>query len=215
MSDVSVRSSGSLGSPRFYEMRSPGSFRRYSGHAQNRTRDELVSYSRAKTTPERVVNIVWGEGEQSPADIIWIGASWLVVSQAFIGVLSGFKGWSTYPVHVFDGRGELVEGYSGLAISGRCGRVYYDLTRVEHGERSDNYVGLRFDLQSWDGADICYPIVGPGPIVTEALVRSLRRAKMRNYRATELSKVRSPKEMVDRMIAARIGPYAPEDCSSN
>lgn len=186
----------------------PGSLREFGGSAIDRRWDELMSFSRGTTFPDRPVRIEWQEGNKSPADVIWLDVLQLVISARFFDALAGFTGWSTYPVEVYDGWGNRVPGYAGLVITGRCERVVEDLLRVEGTGPWAEYVGLQFELDFWDGSDLFYPRHGPGPIATAALREALRRAKITNLRATQLPKVRTNKDMVDRMRENRKGPYA-------
>ena len=138
-----------------------------------------------------------------------MGVTSPIVSTRFIDVLKDFKGWSTYPVEVHDGWGAMVPGFAGLAILGRCGRMLHDLSRTETDKRWgwQNYVGLYFDPNTWDGSDIFYPTFGRGPVITSRLRDALRKAEITNIHMERLSDARTEKRMVDDMRMKRAGPY--------
>lgn len=192
----------------FYWINWPGSRNEFGANILGQVWDQLMSFSKAQALPSRPVQIVWHQGARTPSDVIWIGVVQLVVSARFIEVLKDFTGWTTFPVEVYDDRGKQVPGYEGLAITGRCDRVTHDFSRVVGDGLRAQYVGLQFSIELWDGADIFYPKLGPGPIVTAPLREALRRAKITNLRATQLPKVRMNKHMVDGLREKRRGPYA-------
>lgn len=171
---------------------------------------EVNRYARGLAVPASPVRIEWGSGKRKPADIIWLGVAELAVSPMFLDTVKQFTGWSTYPVEVYDGWGSLEPGYAGLAITGRCGRMLHNLSRVEGEGKWAEYVGLEFAPETWDGSDMFYPSIGAGAIISKPLHDALRKAKITNYLATPLPEIRRSKEMVDRMRETRQGPYADE-----
>jgi hypothetical protein len=84
----------------------------------------------------------------------------MIVSDRVIRIFEEhrFTGWSTYPVAVSDRSGHEIEGYAGLAITGRCDPV--DIARSSVVLREypagwfPNFRGQFFDLDSWDGSDL-------------------------------------------------------------
>ena len=78
--------------------------------------------------PTQPVKIKHRMGRSVPGDIVWsttVGP--VVVSQKVINIFKGenFQGWETYPVEVHNKAGEIVEGYWGLSIAGRCSSIDY------------------------------------------------------------------------------------------
>ncbi len=73
---------------------------------------------------------------------------------------SGIKGLVHLPIKLFDKNQNLVNGYTGLSITGRCGAIDYTKSKiiekktVPNGPSSRYYIGLYFDESSWDGSDI-------------------------------------------------------------
>lgn len=172
--------------------------RDFGGHS----RDEIEQYSRGEARPATPVRLTWGRGGGTPSDAIWITVRGLVASPRLLGVLVRFTGWTTYPVEVIDKSGAPVEGYSGIAITGRCGAALYDRSRIERSLHriGTDYIGLYFDLESWDGTDLFYPSVGPGPIVAANLAKALRKSKISNVFLEALPNVRASTDMVDRWM---------------
>ena len=72
------------------------------------------------------------------------------------------SGWSTYPVRIVGKSGNAIEGYSGLSIIGRCGKIFDDRAEIieKRNENNDVYKvrkGLVFETSSWDGSDMFSP----------------------------------------------------------
>jgi hypothetical protein len=84
----------------------------------------------------------------------------MIISARVLQILrgQGFTGWSTYPVSVVDKYGVAIEGYSGLAITGRCDAVDIARSSVVIREYSGGWFpmfrGRFFGLDSWDGSDL-------------------------------------------------------------
>ena len=191
----------------FYWLRYPGSLRAYEPDRLGLSYQERHDYSKGEAVPAEPLRIAWSAGSMTPEDLVWIGVKQFVASPRCLEVLAGFTGWRTYPVEVYDGGGMLVPGYAAIAVTGRCGRVLSDLTREEGEGIRANYVGLVFSPNEWDGSDIFFPLYGVGPIATASLREAMRSAKITNLRATQLTKVRLNKGMVDRMRTSRTGAF--------
>jgi hypothetical protein len=134
-----------------------------------------------------------------PKDIVGMGYAILhLISDRMKGMLEeqAFTGWVTYPVEVYGKNGERIDGYNGLAITGRCGPI--DDTRsvrvrrdppVPGGEAYLAWVGLYFDPSTWDGSDFVLP-EGTGFIIVTARVKeAIERAKVSNVRLERLTEV--------------------------
>lgn len=79
-----------------------------------------------------------------------------LISDRFKNILeeSGIIGWKSYPIALFDKKGNPVEGYSGFSISGRAGKMQkFDQPPLEYGY-SANARGYYFDIETWDGSDL-------------------------------------------------------------
>ncbi len=85
------------------------------------------------------------------------------VSEKVVDVLSSnnITGWKTYPVEVYTQEGELIKGFNGFTITGRCGAVKPSLCEeviipptYKGGPSVPGYKGDPLDLNTWDGSDI-------------------------------------------------------------
>jgi hypothetical protein len=109
---------------------------------------------------------------------------------------AGVSGWTTYPVELYDRKGNHLPGYQGIAVTGpKCRR---DRSRssivdkpppVPGGRGYQVYRGLYFDESQWDGSDMFWVSEGGGIVVTEKLYRLFRRHKIRNVELTPLTEV--------------------------
>jgi len=130
-------------------------------------------------------------------DFLWSSLTpLLVVSQKVVGLLEECRltGWATYPVEVYDRKGDRLEGYSGFAITGRAGKRNRSRSRIitkpapaPGGRSREVYKGLYFDEGQWDGSDIF--LVGGIKVVTRPLQQALKQAKVTNVRFTPLPDV--------------------------
>lgn len=123
----------------------------------------------------------------------------MIVSARVLQILRehGFTGWSTYPVTVFDKQGSALEGYAGLAITGRCGPV--DIARSSivlreyPGGWFPMFLGRFFDLDSWDSSDLFMERADERGDVTlfryatARVARALQRARVRQLQITPVA----------------------------
>lgn len=71
------------------------------------------------------------------------------------------SGWTTCPADVYGALGGRLEGYGGLAVTGRCGPIGNELSQrvvlpppSPCGRRVLGWRGLYFEPGTWDGSDI-------------------------------------------------------------
>ncbi|BCX04242.1 MAG: hypothetical protein KatS3mg053_2180 [Candidatus Roseilinea sp.] len=131
------------------------------------------------------------------ADFLWAGLAHIIcVSSRVIDLLivNQVTGWSTYPVEVFDRKGQLLAEYLGFAVTGaEChrdrGRSQVVTKLNAAGRPIRVYKGLYFDESQWDGSD--FFLVQPlnSIAVTEKVYRLFKRAKVTNVRLTPLIQV--------------------------
>jgi hypothetical protein len=135
-----------------------------------RTVDELErpeALTRAEEVPARPIRFEHDEGKRV---LDLMGTTWAVldlVSDRFVNSLRkrGLGGWTTYPVEVLDAAGAQVNGYHGLAITGRCGEIDDRLSPqvllpppIPGGRSRTGRRGLLFEHGTWDGSDLfCGP----------------------------------------------------------
>jgi hypothetical protein len=159
---------------------------------------ELASdlFTGRKSKPPEILRLRAYQGGQ-PAAFLWSDLSPLVcVSSRVTEVLSAecFRGWSTYPIEVYDRNSIFLPGYSGFSITGRAGKrdrsrsqIVTRHTGAPGGEPYEVYRGLYFDEASWDGSDVF--LVGGIKVVTEAVRKTFKRNRITNVRFTPLTEV--------------------------
>ena len=98
-----------------------------------------------------------------------------LISDRFKTILdeSGVTGWASYPIALFDKKGNKIKGYNGFSITGRAGKMQkFDLPPVEYGY-SAGADGYYFDIETWDGSDL-FNTEGSGYIIaTERFIKVL------------------------------------------
>lgn len=136
-------------------------------------------------------------GRFTPTDVIWTSlVAPIIVSDRLVAILrhEGFVGWDTFNVSLKGKSGEPIDGYSGLVVRGRCGKIE-DTLSVQFDKTMPAGVfpwwrGLYFDPATWDGSDFFMPAGNVGWVfVTEAVKRALEKAKVRNVEFIALSEV--------------------------
>jgi hypothetical protein len=159
-------------------------------------------FSRGEGQPADIVPVPWAMGRATPSDVAWTTCGHpMIVSARVIRTLQEHRvtGWSTYPVVVSDRHGDVVEGYAGLAITGRCDPI--DIARSSVVVREypagwfPKFRGRFLELDSWDGSDLFMERPDArGDLTllryaTARVVRVLERAKVRPLRFTRLSEL--------------------------
>lgn len=96
-----------------------------------------------------------------------------VISDRMKDVLeeSGFTGWKTYPIQLYDKKKNLISGYSGFTVTGKGGRVYYPLIEAW------NPV-LGWNPASWDGSDFFHFENTRHILITERVMKVLSKHKI-------------------------------------
>ena len=76
---------------------------------------------------------------------------------------NNITGWKTYPVEVYTQEDELIRGFNGFTITGRCGAVKPSLCEevvipptYKGGPSVPGYKGDPLDLDTWDGVIFLY-----------------------------------------------------------
>lgn len=105
-----------------------------------------------------------------------------LVSQRFIETLKATEatGWSCYAVQAYNKGGDLIDGLSGLSVSGRCGVIVDNLRfpQVRYDCDGGYTMWVRQYFDTWDGSDIFSP--GGFIYVTERVATALKKAKLKN-----------------------------------
>jgi hypothetical protein len=113
-----------------------------------------------------------------------------------------FTGWKVFQVKIFDKNNNIIPGYHGLSIVGRCGPIdqrkadiiYKRL--VPHGPNSAYYKGLYVGLDAWDKTDIFIPQDRYSIIVTETVFDTIKKNKLSNIRFENLAEVEISKDAI-------------------
>lgn len=155
---------------------------------------DTFGLTRAEVCPAHPVTVEWEMGGARPGEVIWTTHAAPIIIADSVGQLlrsHGFTGWSLYPVSVRDKQKQLVPGYGGLAVTGRCGNLEQSMSvevpRIFPGGVFPVWKGLLFDPASWDGSDFFMPAQRFGFVfVVEAVKKAFERAKIRNVKFTPL-----------------------------
>ena len=141
-----------------------------------------------------------------PKDLISTGHAvlYLLADRVFeIFRENHFTGWASYPVVIYGKKGELITGYQGLAISGKCDPL--DNSRSQRilkdpltpkGKPYYALLGLYFDLNTWDGSDFFVPRSTGYIFVTERVKEAIEKAKMKNFEFKRLTEIERNEALV-------------------
>ncbi|GHU69179.1 hypothetical protein FACS189413_07610 [Bacteroidia bacterium] len=131
-------------------------------------------------------------------DIIRTGHAVLfLISDKMKAVLeeNALTGWKTFAVKVLDKKGQEIQGYHGLSITGRCGKIDYSKSEIIEKRLVPNaplgkyYKGLHIGLDKWDGSDFFLPEKYFGTIITSRAAEVLKKNKLTNIRLENLTEI--------------------------
>jgi hypothetical protein len=154
--------------------------------------------ARGEHRPANPIEFVHDEG-RTPCDVI--GTTYgalMLVSARLVAVLREheFTGWATFPVRVVLDDGSELDGYRGLAATGRCGAIDDSLSGkvtipppVPGGRPAAGLLGLCFAPESWDGSDVFTAEGYAGSFVVERVKEALERAGITNAGFRRLSEI--------------------------
>lgn len=167
----------------------------YSGLIPPEKREAAYAYDYAlkwgdyESNPEVKFPIVWRESRYDSGkkmrDILDNRSiSFFLISDRLKKVLedNNITGWKSYPIIIYDKKGNLVEGYNGFSVTGRAGDFISDTPFLKYKDIKDWYkeggVGSYFDLSTWDGSDI-FKLSNVGMIiVTEKVIKLFKEHKI-------------------------------------
>jgi len=167
------------------------------GYSDWLTKSQAVKLFRGDLNLDSPLRLGAYRGGQA-TDFLWSGLIPLVcISFRVFEILkvNNIVGWSTYPVEVFNRKGEILTGYFGLSVTGsECRR---DSSRsqiitkqaVSGGEPFHVYKGLYFIESDWDGSDIFIVRRYGGIVVTQKVRDLFKSSKVNNIRLTPLPDV--------------------------
>ncbi len=119
---------------------------------------------RGEWIPDEPLKTYWSMGRAEPDEISrGCGVSWFYLNSRVQQLFRdhNLTGWSTYPMVLHNKAGKVCEGYAGLCVTGRCGAIDKQRSKLAPGETSNKQfplrVGIYFEESSWDGSDFCCP----------------------------------------------------------
>lgn len=158
---------------------------------------DAIGIARSEALPETPMIFRHFMGGGNPKDLLGTGfASLILLCDRVIEILraGGYSGWTTYPIELYEKKGERMEGYHGFGVTGRCGPVLWEKGKkirkpppVPKGQGYDAWLGLYFDPDTWDGSDVFMPKDSTAIIVIEPIMQALTRAKVKNFKFQPLT----------------------------
>jgi hypothetical protein len=114
--------------------------------------------------------------------------SFYLISDKFKNLLNEhhFTGWTTYPIIIWDKKGNQIEGYHGFSVTGVSGPISYanspiiEKRLVPEGPIVKIYKGANIDLNKWDGSDFFVPESTTGIVITKKVAMQLEKNKVTN-----------------------------------
>lgn len=70
---------------------------------------------------------------------------------------NNITGWECYEIEMYDKKGNIVSGYNGFSVTGKCNdMVKIDFENIIKDKKRDYFEakGAMFDIEKWDGSDI-------------------------------------------------------------
>jgi hypothetical protein len=131
-------------------------------------------------------------------DIIRTGTAILfLISNKMKAILeeNNLSGWRAFTSKVLDKKGQEIQGYHGLSITGRCGRIDYNKSEiiekrlVPNGPLGKYYKGLHVGLDEWDGSDFFLPEKYFGIIITSKAAEVLKKNNLTNIKLKNLAEI--------------------------
>jgi hypothetical protein len=199
---VSISSSNSLDFSKFYELSDPLANRplrlRTTTESEWLSAEDAAALARGRFRLDTSLKLEASMGGQA-TDFLWSELVHIVcISSHVVDLLTAHRcsGWSTYPVEVYDRKGNLLPDYHGFAVTGpECQRDKSRSKIVEkpppapRGRSYKVYKGLYFDESCWDGNDFFWVRPFGGMIITEKVYRLFKKHKVRNVRMIPLPEV--------------------------
>lgn len=181
------------GFDKVFLLREPGNSKAFRGDMEVK-RDEALALTRSEMQPAHPITVKWTMGRATPVEVIRTTyAAPIIVADSVVQLLrsNGFTGWSLYDVAVHDKQGQVIPGYRGLSVTGRCGNIDWaqsvEVPRIRPAGIFPAWIGFFFDPASWDGSDLFMPAERVGSVlVVEEVKKAFERAKIRNVDFTRL-----------------------------
>ena len=112
---------------------------------------------------------------------------------------NNLTGWKTFEVKILDKQDKEIQGYHGLSITGRCGKIDYSQSEivekrcVPEGPLGKYYRGLYVGLDKWDGSDFFLPEKNFGTVITNRVADILKKNKFTNICLENLAEIETRK----------------------
>lgn len=102
---------------------------------------------------------------------------------------NNLTGWKTFPIILHDKKKNIIEGYFGFSITGKCGPIDYNKSCISEGvypsmPKVKYYNKLFIDLNTWDGSDFFMPEGYYSIIATKKAADVLANSDLTNLRIT-------------------------------
>ena len=118
-----------------------------------------------------------------------------LISDRLKNILESNKltGWKTFPIILFDKKGNEIPGYHGFSFIGKCGPLSYENSKiiekryVPNGPLCKFYKGLSID--KWDGSDFFTPEGTYHTFISKKAADALRENKISNMMLENLSEI--------------------------
>lgn len=123
-----------------------------------------------------------------------LGTGWpklYLISDKLKAVLESneLTGWKTFPIKLYDKKGNEINGYHGFSMTGHCSRINYGKSEiiekrlVPNGPVCKFYKGIVID--NWDGSDFFTPDETYHTFITKRAAEILKKNKITNMRKLE------------------------------
>jgi len=124
-------------------------------------------------------------------DTGWAGFHLISENMRFILEENKLTGWKVFPIKIYDKKGNEIVGYHGFSVTGRCGPVSFDNSKIiekrliPEGPLCKYYKGIFVD--NWDGTDFFTPDAKYHTFITENVVEIFRKRKLTNILIEKLA----------------------------
>lgn len=112
----------------------------------------------------------------------------ILISDNLLEILTDnqITGWRSYPVLVYDKKGNEIRGYNGFTVTGRGGEMRFLIDKKELSRVESTKQYIQWDKSQWDGSDFFW--VKPMFLLATKKVRDVfKREKIKYLRLTPFS----------------------------
>ncbi|MGG5506149.1 MULTISPECIES: hypothetical protein [unclassified Myroides] len=107
-------------------------------------------------------------------------------------------GWSAFSVKLLGKNNKEIDGYHGLSIQGRTGKIDFSQSKIIEKRLGGNtplseyYLGMDVNLDEWDGSDFFLPENSFEILVTGRTAEILKKSKFTNIRLENIETIEIP-----------------------